>query len=152
MSYQIKVVFTRETNPDFLSTQIMNKDKTDYSHVLVLFHDDNNIEKIFHAVGEGVCVEDSEPYFKTHIKAHVFEIDLDVTKDYFLGFVRGSNGKEYSQSQIASMAVGKTEKNGDEKMICSELVGIILHEMSQYKMHGHQDSWRPVHCFDVLKG
>lgn len=75
-----------------------------------------------------------------------------MSRDYFLGFIDGANGKEYSQSQISAIASGKSrELNGDEKMICSELVGIVLTKMAGYKLDGHQDYWRPVHCFNVLK-
>lgn len=146
---KIKVVFSAEKEPDFMSRQIMNRDKVNYSHALIVF--DGN--KIFHAVGEGVCIEDAQKFFETHIAAHSFDLELKVSRDYFLGFVRGMKGKEYSQAQIAAIATGKGDSvNGDEKMICSELVGLVLTEMAGLIIPGHQDSWRPIHCYNALKG
>lgn len=144
---EIKVIFSAEVNPDFMSKQIMNKFKTPYSHVLIQ-HEEG---KIFHAVGKGVCVEDADPFFKDHIAVATFLVKLDVSRDFFYGFVMGANGKEYSQSQIAALASGKGTENGDEKMICSELVGIILTKMGKYKISGHQDSWTPLDCHKVLE-
>lgn len=145
---KITVAFSKEKEPDFLSKQIMNRDKADYSHVLIIFDE----RKIFHAVGKGVCVEDLDEYLKDHELPEKFDIQLDVSRDYFIGFVEGAKGKEYSQSQIAAIASGKaSEINGDEKMICSELVGIVLSRMAKYKLPGSQDTWRPIHCFKALK-
>jgi hypothetical protein len=144
----ILIQFTAELEPDFVSRQIMSKDKVEFSHVLVKFEEDN----IFHAVGEGVCVEKASEYFKTHKVMFSFPVQLKVSRDYFLGFVEGSKGKEYSQSQIAAIASGGIAENGNEKMICSELVGIILTKMAHYSLPGSQDSWRPIHCFRALKG
>lgn len=145
---KIKVAFSKEKDPDFVSQQIMKKDNTDYSHVLIIYDD----SKIFHAVGEGVCTDDLCKFEDEHELPFIFEIDLSVTRDYFLGFVDGSKGKEYSQSQIAAIASGKGgHMNGDEKMICSELVGIVLTRMAGYKIKGNQDMWRPIDCFNALK-
>lgn len=145
---KIKVAFSKEKDPDFVSQQIMNKDKTDYSHVLIIYDD----SKIFHAVGEGVCTDTLCKFEDEHELPFIFEIDLLVSRDYFLGFIDGSKGKEYSQSQIAAIASGKGgDINGDEKMICSELVGIVLTRMAGYKLKGSQDMWRPIDCFNALK-
>lgn len=148
----IQVMFTRENDPDTMSSAIMMRDKANFSHVLIVFVDDNGKNQIFHAVGKGVCVEDYDKYFETHSAPEIFDVELNVSRDYFMGFVRGMKGKEYSQSQLAAIAFGKTEDNGDEKMICSELVGIVLTEMAGKKIPGKQDSWRPIHCLKALKG
>lgn len=142
---KIKVVATREKEPDFVSRQIMAKDSVQYSHVLIAFDD-----KIFHAIGKGVCVQDAAPYFESHEAVESFDLELEVSRDYFMGFVRGSCGKEYSQSQIAALAIGRVENNGDEKMICSELVGLVMN-MGGIKLSGDQDSWRPIHCIEALR-
>jgi FKBP-type peptidyl-prolyl cis-trans isomerase 2 len=145
---KITIAFSKEKDPDFMSRQIMNRDKADFSHVLIIYDE----KKIFHAVGEGVCVEGLDKFLETHEIPEKFEVELKVSRDYFIGFIEGSRGKEYSQSQIAAIATGKGEEiNGDEKMICSELVGIVLTRMCGYELPGNQDSWRPIHCFNALK-
>lgn len=150
---KIKVIFTREKDPDFISKKIMEKDGTNYSHVLIDY-DENGERKIFHAVGEGVCIyaeNKYKDYYKSHIKAHEYEIELKVSKDFFLGYVEGSCGKEYSQSQIAAIAVGGILENGDEAMICSELAGLVIRDLCGIELKGKQDGWRPIHCFRALE-
>lgn len=145
---KLQVVFSAEKEPDFVSKTIMERDKVSYSHVLILIDG----KTIFHATGEGVHTEDADKYFQTHIAVHTFDIKLLVMDQYFQGFVRGAKGKEYSQSQLAAIAVGRDDQlNGDEKMICSELVGLVLTEMCGYKLSGNQDYWRPIHCYNALK-
>jgi hypothetical protein len=144
----IKICFVAENEPDFVSSQIMKKMNTDYSHVLIVYDEDSTI---FHAVGEGVCTEPAIEFFKSHKVIHQFEVELSCSRDFFLGFVAGSNGKEYSQSQIAALGTGKVATNNDEKMICSELVGIVLTRMANYLIPGHQDSWTPLDCLNSLK-
>lgn len=145
MSCLIKVKFVAEKHPDFVSRLIMDKYKTNYSHVLIEY-EDNGVPHIFHATGRGVHIMKGCELLKYHHSHNVVsfeDIRLDVSKDFFLGFVKGSSGKEYSQSQIAAIATGGVQENGDEKMICSELVGVVLRDMSPVKIAGKQDGWTP---------
>lgn len=144
---KINVLFSAEKNPDFTSSQIMKKLGTKFSHVLIQYKEDT----IFHAIGKGVCTENLTAFLSEHDIVEKFEVELKVSADYFDGFVAGSHGKEYSQSQIAALGVGKGAENGDEKMICSELVGIVLTRMADYHIPGHQDSWTPKDCLISLK-
>jgi len=155
----IKVVFVAENDPDFVSQKIMDKDNTNYSHVLIEYTEPGDNEyktdttKIFHAVGEGVCIVEGHErinFWLNHIRAHEFEVDLKCHYEYFLGYVRGSLGKQYALSQIAGIAVGIEADNDDAKMICSELVGIVITEMAGYEIPGDQDMWRPIHVYDAL--
>jgi hypothetical protein len=144
---KIKVLFVAETHPDFISRKIMNKMNTHYSHVLIVFDE----TEVFHAVGKGVCLDNFSEYIKDHVIAEAFNVELKVSREYFLGFVEGSQGKDYSQSQIVGIAGGKEIHNGDGKMICSELVGVVLTRMAGYHIPGCQDTWTPFDCYTSLK-
>jgi len=146
----IQVIFTRENEPDFVSKAIMARDKADFSHVLILYRDHDRKLKVFHAVGAGVGVYCPKEFFQDHIKVHSFDVKLRVSRDYFYGYIRGSKGKDYAESQIAAIAVGQEADNDDEKMICSELVGLVLTEMCGVPIEGDQDTWCPSHCFKAL--
>lgn len=147
----ISVAFSKEINPDFVSRAIMFKDGVDYSHVLIIFEDQDGKSTIFHSVGEGVCLASLSEFMEHHELPHVFNVELTCHAEYFYGYVRGSLGKDYAESQVAAIALGLEADNGDSKMICSELVGIVLTEMCGKTIPGDQDIWRPVHCFNALK-
>lgn len=151
MNFQVRVCFTAEKEPDFLSKKIMEKYGTDYSHVLIQFMDESDGMVVFHATGEGVhTLRNSQvvDYFDTRKIVALGDITLKVSRDFFLGYVKGACGKEYSQSQIAAIAAGRIQKNGDEKMICSEVVGLVIRDLAGIPLSGDQDGWTP---YDIAK-
>jgi len=148
---EITVLFTTENKPDFVSRLIMRHDDVDYSHTLMRYIDRDGTMQIFQATAEfGVHKIASSEYFETHKIIHGKTVKLTVDAEYFYGFVEGSLGKKYAYRQVAGMIFGKESDNNDEKMICSEIVGIVLTEMAGLKIKGDQDIWRPIHCFKAV--
>lgn len=126
--FTIKVGFTSEINPDFVSRMIMKFEKTLYSHSLILFEDLDFKEKIFHSIGEGVLVDANGDYLKTHKIVRMFEVPMATTREGFCMYVRGrcSAKVEYSQSQylnqifrLAGLSLKLVDNDG-AKTICSE--------------------------------
>lgn len=148
----IRICFVAEKEPDIISSIIQKRYDTEYSHILILFRYDKSDleEKIFHAVGEGVCVEHLPSYLIDHKITHSYDVPLVTSHDFFLGYVRGSLGKDYSQAQIAAIALGAEADNDDERMICSELVGLVMTEQCGIHLEGDQDTWTPLDCKKAL--
>lgn len=144
--FQVRVCFTAENDPDFVSKMIMEKYGTNYSHVLITFLNEDRDQVIFHATGDGVHTLAGQKlmnYFSTHRVVDTAIVDLQVSREFFSGYVKGASGKEYSQSQIAAIAAGRIQRNGDEKMICSELVGLVIRDLAGIPLPGDQDGWTP---------
>lgn len=145
---QVEIAFTREIEPDFVSKEIMKFLKTDYSHVFFIYKG-----TIFHAVGKGVSLVPLDEYLKTHLIVARKEVTLDVSEDRFLGYMDGAKDKEYSSSQylgIVSRALKKLGRNGGEKMICSELVAVVLALYAGYKLTKEADFITPKDVFEMV--
>lgn len=145
---KIKVAFTKEKNPDFISASIMKFLGTDYSHVFFI-HDG----VIFHSVGQGVKREYLSNYLKTHDITDVFEVDLDLTYKEFESYMYGAEGKEYSESQYIGFILPfmkKFVRNGKEKTICSELVSEVLEKFGGFKLPNEADFMSPKDVYDML--
>lgn len=145
-----KVAFTREIKPDFISNCIMKFLATNYSHVFFI-HDG----QIFHATGEGVNQVTLSDYLKTHQIVAEFEVSLAMTPSEFVMFMEGSKGKEYSSSQYLGFIfpfLKRFTRNGNEKMICSELVAAVLEKNGGYKLPKEADFMSPKDVYDLLKG
>lgn len=149
---KIHVEFTAEENPDLKSAAIMKFMKTPFSHVLIRYADQFGEEKLFHATSPCVCVQKTLDYMPGHKVAASFEITLDCSPDRFFGFVEGSCGKEYSQSQLLAI-VSRTRlaDNGSEKMICSELVADVLKRFSSVPISGVIDRITPGDLYQILR-
>jgi hypothetical protein len=145
---KVTVAFTREINPDFVSKRIMDFLKTDYSHVFFIHNG-----TIFHAVGEGVTEVPLAEYLKTHVIVAQKEVSLNVSDDRFLGYMDGAKDKEYSSSQylgIISGALKRFGRNGGEKMICSELVAVVLSLYAGVKLPKESDFITPKDVFQLI--
>lgn len=121
---KIKIAFTRETEPDLVSKGIMKFMGTNYSHVFFVLDD-----IIYHAVGEGVTSVPLAEYLKDHIIVAEKDVDIFMTEGEFLTYMKGANGKEYSNSQYLGFIFKPLKRffrNKDKKMICSELVATVL--------------------------
>lgn len=146
----INVVFTREKKPDFVSYLIMKFLRTEYSHVF--FELDS---QIFHATGKGVHQAPFSEYMNTHVVTEKFTVSLSCSEKEFLMFMEGAKGKEYSQSQYLGFFgkfMQRFVKNGDEKMICSELVAIVLQRWGGFKLPKDADFMSPKDVYQLLSG
>ncbi|MFV8250264.1 hypothetical protein [Bdellovibrio bacteriovorus] len=93
-----------------------------------------NNEFVFHAVGHGVEVIPLSEFLKD--RDILVQFDFETTRDQDLkldGFIHGSKGDEYSQSQLLGIVLAKWFKaegaffsNGTDKYICSELVAVTF--------------------------
>lgn len=145
---KVKVGFTSENKPDFVSKTIMWFLKTNYSHVFFILGD-----HIFHATGKGVHPVALSEYMKTHNLVHSFEVELNMSLESFLAFMDGASSKEYSSSQylgFLSKSLQKFVKNGNEKMICSELVAVVLEKYGAYCLPKEADFMSPRDVFNLL--
>ena len=115
-----EVFCSAETKPDWQPRAIMKVLKCNYSHVGFLV----NGVQIFHSTGEGV----NEKYVDSFLTDHVFIERLDITKyvinpQFFLGWLKGNIGKDYSESQYLGFINKnwrKISSDGRSEMICSE--------------------------------
>jgi len=91
--YEVEVWCVAEMNPDFGSRMIMKFTKRPFSHVLFYYEDRDNKFKIAHAVAPAVKKEKPEytdEMLKDHIIVYKQKIKLNCTKEYFCGYVNGS--------------------------------------------------------------
>lgn len=147
----IDVLWVYEKTPDFVSRMVMKMDKAPFSHVMVQFKDRFGVPSIYHATGEGVNIIPLKGYMATHGVYGRMKVQLKMTKEFFWGYISGSDGKEYSHWQLVRIATGvKMFKNGKQKMICSETVGELLHFYSSWKLSGERDLWTPKYLYNVL--
>ncbi len=147
---KIKVAFTKEINPDFVSNCIMKFLGTNYSHVFFILNDE-----IFHSVGEGVCRVPLNEYLKDHVITAEFKVELDMTEKEFLAYMDGAEGKEYSESQYLGFVLPfmkKFVRNGKEKTICSELVSEVLEKFGEYVLPKEADFMSPKDVYEILRG
>lgn len=144
MSYSIKVAFTQEINPDWISKTIMWFLETNYSHVMILFEDVDGKEKILHSIGKGTCIDADQEYLKTHKIVRAYKIPMKCTMEHFSGYAEGRVGREYSESQYFNMFLEKLGikwipfRNGNSEGVCSEEVGAAA-ELSQLEIPEHVD-------------
>jgi hypothetical protein len=145
---KVKVAFTREKEPDFVSKSIMWVMKTDYSHVFFI-HEGN----IYHSIGLGVCKQDLESYLEDHIIVKEFEVELACSKEVFEAFVAGEDGKDYSQSQYIGFIFPMFQSffdNNNEKRICSEFVAVVLQKYGDVVLSKDADFTSPKDVYDIL--
>ena len=147
---KISVGFTAELKPDFISRSIMKFLKTDYSHVF-LIHDGI----IYHSDGRGVNKIHLEYYKKTHKLVYEFPLEISLTEKEFEAYMKGAQGKEYSESQYLGFLfdfMKKWVRNGEEKMICSELVAQVLQDFGGFTLPKEADFMSPKDVYNLLKG
>lgn len=150
---KVQICWMAEKKPDFVSRMIMKYDKSDFSHVLIRFMDRHGLDSIYHATGRGVHIEPFDPYLHNHKVVSFKKIELDISQEFFWGYVSGSDGKEYSRWQIVRIFTGiNLFKNNKTKMICSETVGELMHFYSDYKLEGDRDLWTPKYLHEKVFG
>lgn len=150
---EVKIILTREINPDFVSKAIMRFTGKDSSHILIEYHcpvDDQM--KVFQATGEGVNVKPSDEYFKTHHKMMTIHLDLNCTPGEFASYIDGALGKDYSESQYVGFIfpykwIQKIVGDGEKEMICSELVARVVEKFTDIRFSIPLDFITPHECF-----
>ncbi len=155
---KIEVCFMEEIDQDLTSTIIEIAMGTDYSHVAIRYTDENDgIEKLFHSITKGVCIEESDPYYNTHRDVKVFEVELSCTFEDFNQLTIEWLDIKYGYLQFFNcladkIGFGDIDFSGNElkKMICSELVARILHKWSKFKFDEDMDSVDPKDVERVL--
>jgi hypothetical protein len=129
--YTVKVAFTQEVNPDFISRAVMWALEKPYSHVLILFEDVDGKEKILHAIGKGTCIDEDKEYLKTHNIVRMYEVQMRVSREVFSGYARGRVGRDYAETNYINMALEMMGvkwvpfKNGNSDVVCSSEVAAI---------------------------
>lgn len=146
MGAKIKVIWMRETKPDWMSRLIMWWQEANYSHVGILYKD-----RLIHAIGEGVVSQEPQDYMHDHVVTLEKDIELTCSEEMLEGYLMGEVGKEYAESQLFYIGISKVlgllgvapNLNGDARRICSEFVGVILYHWSEFPMSGNRDFWTP---------
>lgn len=124
----VEVFATREKNPDLVSSLIMKKIGAPYSHVGLLI---DGVD-VYHATGKGVnktTIDAVSEHGNQVVKLIDVSDHIRVSSEYCRGWLDGSLGKEYSQSQLLGFVFSCARrflKNQNEKMICSEYVAQAL--------------------------
>lgn len=140
--FTVKVAFTREKDPDFVSKRIMDFLDTDYSHCFFI-----NDGFIYHATGEGVNRCHLDVYLEDHVIVHEVMLPLPLmTEDSFKAYMRGADAKEYGHLQYAGFIAPWAQKlvrNGNAKQICSELIAEIARDYGNLKLPKEQDFMSP---------
>lgn len=112
---------------------------------------------VFHATGEGVNKQDAVEFFKHHDSGAYKQIKLNCTADEFLGYVDGSCGKDYAESQFLGFIfpykwIQKIVGDGGKEIICSELVAMVLDKFKkQIKFDKSFEFLKPEECFKIIK-
>lgn len=148
--FTVKVAWTREKDPDWVSKEIMDFLDTDYSHVFFI-----NDGFIYHATGEGVNKTPLDKYLETHIIVHERMLPLPLmTEDSFKAYMAGADSKEYGHLQYIGFIapwLQRFVKNGNTKQICSELIAEVGRDYGNLKLPKEQDFMSPKDVLDLLK-
>ncbi len=132
---------------------------TDYSHCYIKFHSKSlDRDIVYQASGLQVNFI-GNLFFEDHV--HVIkEFEIEITdKDYrkIMQLSVDNAGKPYSLMQILGMlyaeifgTMPEVFKDGDQKYICSELVGEILVKYCNYEFDKDLETLSPKDIFDAL--
>lgn len=136
--------FTREFKPSLFGRAIVYFTDFPASHARLRFVGSDGKMKLFHAVEEGCVVENYE--VGSEVVVASFPCNLKCSLDLFEGIIYGMKGKRYSWLQCFFMGLKifpKTIVNAHNRMVCSELQGVILRDFFDVAIPGHQDQWTP---------
>lgn len=150
----VDVVWMQETPPDWSSRIIMLAQRANYSHVGIIGTAADGKKYLCHAIGSGVCYQESDTYMNSHKIVFKKTVDLSCSLDLLTGFVMGEDGKEYSDVQLVLIALNikwRFLMNNKSKRICSEFVAAILSKWSTYQIPEPLDFVTPRNLFDILK-
>lgn len=151
-----------EINPDWKSKDIMHFLGCNWSHVLHIIEPDNGEAYIWHSTGEGVNRMLLNQFLKTHVLIHKFDVTDRITShiERFLGYLEGSNGKDYSETQYAGFIPAvesiknwfksKVDDNESE-LICSEFTARTANLYTNLVIKGDEDFIDPKNFIEQLQ-
>lgn len=155
------VDFTAENDPDWQSKGVNAVLKDDYTHVLIRFRDEAGVEKVFHSITEGVCVQVAEEFYKTHYSVKSLYVKLNCTQAEFRTLTEKWNDIDYGYTQFLNCFLDElpllgrinVSTNGLDEMICSELVARVLQLFTEiYKFTESFDSICPNDVENAIRG
>ena len=133
MNY-IEVAVSRERKPDIVSKLIMWFTKANYSHILII-----KDSVVYHAVGQGTCSVSLTDFLVKRELVQIQKVRLKVDEEFFMGYVTGADGKDYSESQYIGFLFRPLQRfvrNKKERTICSEYAARILNICCGYDFEG----------------
>lgn len=142
-----------ELEPDFLSKSIMQKIGADFSHVGIIEVGHDDIERIFHATGEGFNQKLVSEFLIDHVFIHKIEVPVE-NPGFASGWLRGNIGKDYSESQFAGFIKERFKKlvsDGKRELICSEATTRFLMECSTLQYDENPDFVDPKQAIELAK-
>lgn len=153
----IDIVVTAEKKPDLGSRLIMWWTKSKFSHCLIRYDHPWGKTMIFQATSEGVNVVEAEEFFKTHIAVdNILDIKLNCTPEEFVGYVEGSCGKDYSESQYLGFLFNwkwlrDWFADGDKELVCSELVASVIQRWTHIRFDKQLDYLTPAEVLETVR-
>lgn len=150
---KLTVGFSTRKKKNILNYLIEWFDKAPFSHAFIQFEG-----MVFQATGEGVHIVPLKEFLSQ--KVILKEVHFNVTSDEslkYIGFVHGCIGKEYSQIQLAIIALSKflglnpSSENGTKRYICSELCADVLNFVLGITFPEPHDYITPRDLFDYIK-
>lgn len=132
----------QELKPTYKTHIIMWGMGTPYSHIAMIGKDEDGKEWIFHAVGNGVCIQPSEEYVIPEERRIVRKktVKMNCTVREFRAWVLGEKDKDYSETNLALIAICNKFKakwmnglahtlfgDGDAERTCGELAAKALY-------------------------
>ncbi len=131
----ILIAVSSERVPDSVSYAIMRWYGWDGSHIFAVIEED---DRMFHAIGEGVCDHNFTEFCKEHHITHSKAVKLNVDKEGFYKWYRELEKEgniEYSNWQYVGFLVPFLRRfsfvsNKRKKAICSEFVCWLLSDLA----------------------
>lgn len=149
--FTVKVAFTKEKEPDFVSKMIMKFMGTNYSHVFFILDG-----YIYQSTGEGTHRCNLENYLETHVIVDEYMVALALmTPESFRSYMAGAKGKGYGHWQYLGFMFPWLQKfvtNGSSRQICSELVAEVLRDYRPMKLPKNADFMSPKDVNILLRG
>jgi hypothetical protein len=146
---EITVAVMAEHTPDTFSRIIMKWLGVKYSHVAIIYNG-----MVYHAIQKGVCCEPFSEVSKVDYIFDSLDVRLNVTKDYFNGFMKGCVGRDYCETQLVGYAFSPIKKlvsDGRREFTCSEFGAWVLECMAGYKWEENLDFVDPKEFLDKVK-
>ncbi len=156
---EIDVLWIAERKPDLFSSLIMWFLKRPYSHNAIIYL---KTGMIWHAHAPGVCEEPLGVVLKGCRIAASRRLSLNVTEEYFEGFLEGERGKAYdNQANIGLVfpwlygfikkipGLRRLIQNPDAARNCSEFVCNIV-DRFHTPLPGRKNTWTPAFSEKML--
>jgi hypothetical protein len=146
----VKIQVSAEKIPDLVSWRIMRFLNFEGSHIFLVIEED---DRMFHAVGAGVCDESYSEFCKTHHICFTKSIEVACTKEQFYEWYEKHKGIPYSDSQYVGFFLSlfkRLVRNHREKAICSEFVAWFMADLAGRKDFADADFLSPKDVFERI--